>query len=291
MMDRRTFLGQMTAAGVVASARLGGVVRAMTLPAIGVQLYTARGEMQKDVEGTLAKIAAIGYTQVEFAGYFDKSPQEIRQILDRHNLTAPSTHIDLTTISTKLPSAIETCRVIGHRYIVMPYLDDATRAQPDAFAKVAETLNKAGAETKKAGIQLAYHNHNFEFAPVNGVLPFETLMKTLDPDLVKMELDICWATSAKQDPAALFARYPGRFAMVHLKGLRKVPDQGAAAPIPQVLPDVTDVGGGGDVIDWKAVLVACADAKIDRYFVEHDQPADPFASLTASYTNLKRLTA
>ncbi len=292
-MDRRTFLGQLAAAGVVASTRIGAAGQAAgqrRLSTIGVQLYTARTEMTKDVEATLAKIAGIGYKEVEFAGYFDKTPQEIRQMLDRHGLTAPSAHIDLTTISTKLPQTLDAAHTIGHRFIVMPYLDDATRAQPDIYKTVADTLNKAGEASKNAGIRMAYHNHNFEFVEANGTSGFQQLLQNLDPALVDFELDLCWATSTGQDPVALFQKYPKRISMVHVKGLRKKPAQGAAAPIPEVLPDVTEVGSNGDVIDWTAILAQASTSGVQHYFVEHDQPKDPFASLEASYGYLKGLT-
>lgn len=293
-MDRRTFLGQVAAAGVLAATRVGAaeLTMAETIKKIGVQLYTAREEMAKDVEATLATIAGIGYKEIEFAGYFDKTPKAIRQMLDKHGLTSPSTHIALADITAKLPEVLEASHVIGHRYIVMPYLDDATRAQPDIYKKVADTLNKAGAEAKKANIEIAYHNHNFEFVAVNGTSHFESLMGMLDPKLVQVELDLCWATSANQDPVALFKKYPGRFPMVHVKGLRKKPANGAATPIPDVLPDVTDVGQDGDVIDWKAIFAQSSVGGVRHYFVEHDQPKnhDPFTSLKASYGYLKELT-
>jgi sugar phosphate isomerase/epimerase len=289
-LGRRAFMGHMAAAGVLASTGTAfGQGGGRRLSPIGVQLYTARDEMAKDVEGTLAKIAAIGYTQVEFAGYFDKTPEQIRQVLDRHGLTAPSTHIDLATISTKLPETIEASHTIGHKFIVMPYLDDATRVKPGIYQQVADTLNKAGAEARKAGIQIAYHNHNFEFVETNGHMPFETLMQAFDPALVKNELDLCWATAAGQDPVTLFKTYPGRFPMVHVKGLRKKPANGAATPIPDVLPDVTEVGSGGDIIDWATIFAQAGAGGVEYYFVEHDQPTDPFASMAASFTYLEGL--
>jgi sugar phosphate isomerase/epimerase len=288
-LDRRTFLGQLAAAGVLMSTGPGPAEASARIKKVGVQLYTARADMAKDVDGTLAKIAALGYKEVEFAGYFDKSPQAIRDILKRHGLSSPSTHIDLVTISTKLPQTLEASHSIGHKFIVMPYLDDATRVQPDIYKRVADTLNKAGMEAQKAGIQIAYHNHNFEFVSTNGSSPFEQMMTAFDPTLVKVELDLCWATSAKQDPIALFNKYPGRFPMVHVKGLKKVPVNGASAPIAQVLPDVTDVGATGDVVDWKAIFGQSSVGGVQHYFVEHDQPAVALDSLKASYGYLQGL--
>jgi sugar phosphate isomerase/epimerase len=289
-LNRRMFLTHVAAAGALwpagAAFAQAGQRR---LDQIGVQLYTARTDMARDVEGTLAKIAALGYTQVEFAGYFDQSPAAIRDMLARHGLTSPSTHIDLATISTKLPQTLEASHTIGHQFIVMPYLDDATRAQPDIYKKVADTLNKAGAEAQKAGIAIAYHNHNFEFIPAGGTTPFEQMMAAFDPALVKVELDLCWATSTGQDPVAIFRKYPGRFPMVHVKGLKKVPALKASAPIADVLPDVCDVGATGDVVDWKGIFAQSSLAGIRYSFVEHDQPADALTSLRNSYQYLQAI--
>lgn len=287
-IDRRTFIGQV-ATGVVAASSLGSLVAQMKLQKIGVQLYTLRSEMEKDVEKTLASVSAAGFAEVEFAGYFNKPAAEIRAILDRHKLTSPSAHIDFNTISTKLPQVLSDSHTIGHKYIVMPYLDDTLRAQPDIYKRVADTLNKAGAESAKAGITMAYHNHNFEFVPVNGVTPFDMLLKACDPKLVKFELDLCWATAAGQDPVAVFKKNPGRFPMVHVKGLTKKP-AGASTPIPEVLPNVSDVGAPGDVVDWKGIFAASKIGGIEHYFVEHDVPKAPLESIKNSYAYLRALT-
>lgn len=289
-VDRRTFVGQLATAGLVAAS---GVGFAQTGPRridrVGMQLYTVRSEMEKDVEATLSRIAAIGYKEVEFAGYFEKTPRQIRDMLARHDLTAPSTHIDLTTISTRVAGVIEDSLIIGHKFIVMPYLDDVTRAQPDIYKRVADTLNTVGAAASQAGLQVAYHNHNFEFIPSGGQTGFDILTSSTDPSLVQIELDLCWAVAAGQDPVALFRAHPGRFPMVHVKGLRRKPAAGASAPIAQVLPDVVDVGVAEDIVDWKGIFAQASLGGIEHYFVEHDQPADPFASLQVSYRNLQAL--
>jgi sugar phosphate isomerase/epimerase len=146
--------------------------------------------------------------------------------------------------------------------------------------------------SKQAGIQFAYHNHNFEFAPIEepaGKLPYDFLLESCDPALVKMELDLCWITAAGKDPLEYFRRYPGRFPMVHVKGLRAVPAAtGKAVPIDRVLPDIADVGHD-DVIDWKRIFAQSRTAGIEHYFVEHDVPKQPFDSLKASYDYLSAL--
>jgi sugar phosphate isomerase/epimerase len=297
-MTRRTFLGQVAAgtlmsAGVTSAAdlsRAGGEAAKAEhmIERLGLQLYTVRNEMGKDFEGTLARVTAAGYREVEFAGYFDHAPKDVRAILDRHKLTAPSTHVDYASVETKLAQVIETSHVIGHKFVVNPWIDEEMRKQPDVWKRMAATFNKAGEACKKAGLQFAYHNHHFEFVPVNGVMPFDQLLKECDADLVKMELDLCWITVARQDPLLYFQRYPGRFPLVHVKGLKKVPEGEAPVPFDQAIPNITDVGTN-DVIDWKRIFAKADQAGIRHYFVEHDAAPSPFDSLNASAKYLNTL--
>ena len=255
---------------------------------LGLQLYTVRTEMAKDFAGTLAKVAAAGYQEVEFAGYFDQDPKKVRAVLDRHKLTAPSAHIDYPTVQSKLDQAIDAARAIGHKFLVNPWIDEEMRKQPDIWQRVAATFNKAGETCKKAGIQFAYHNHHFEFVPVNGVMPFDLLLKECDANLVKMELDLCWITVAQKDPLTYFQSYPGRFPLVHVKGVKKIPDGQAPVPFDQAIPNITDVGAN-DVIDWKRIFAKSSQAGIQHYFVEHDQPPSPLESIRASAEYLHQL--
>ena len=295
-ITRRTFLGQMAVSTLIPAAgraaelatpkrqgRDGGKIERL-----GVQLYTVRTEMAKDFEGTLAKVAAAGYNEVEFAGYFDQDPKKVRAILDRHKLSAPSAHIDYATVETKLDQALAAARVIGHRFLVNPWIDEEMRKQPDIWQRVAATFNKAGETCRKAGIQFAYHNHHFEFVPVNGVAPFDLLLKECDPNLVKMELDLCWITVARKDPVSYFERYPGRFPLVHVKGLKKIPEGQAPVAFDQAIPNITDVGAN-DIVDWKRIFAKSSQAGIRHYFVEHDQSPAPFDSIQASATYLHQL--
>ena len=289
-LDRRLFLGTL-GAGVLA-ARSAWAAR---IGRIGMQLYTVRTDLEKDFDGTLARVAAIGYKEVEFAGYFGHTPQQVRDALKKHGLSAPAAHLDYPTVSNpeKWAKALDDSAVIGHKFVVNPWIDESIRNKPGIWKDVAETYNTAAAAAKKHGIQFCYHNHNFEFYPredAGGKQPFDLLLESCDPKLVKMELDLCWISAAGKDPLEYFNRYPGRFPLVHVKGLRKVP---AASPTPipidKVLPDVTDVGHD-DVIDWKRIFAKSKEAGIEHYFVEHDVPKDPFASLKASYDYLSTLT-
>src|SRR6476620_3125497 len=258
-MTRRRFLGHVAASPLIPIAadlsRRGSEAAKAEhkIERLGLQLYTVRDQIAKDFEGTLAKVAAAGYKEVEFAGYFDHAPKDVRAILDRHKLSAPSTHVDYASVETKLPQVIEASHAIGHRFVVNPWLDDEMRKQPDIWKRVAASFNKAGEACKKAGLQFAYHNHHFEFVPVNGVMPFDLLLNECDADLVKMELDLCWITVARQDPLVYFQRYPGRFPLVHVKGLKKVPEGEPPVPFDRAIPNITDVGTD-DVVDGKRIF-------------------------------------
>ena len=287
IFDRRTFLTTMGSA-MLAMRHL----RAASIPRLGVQLYTVRGLMEKDFDGTRAAVAAIGYTEVEFAGYFKRTPKDVQDALKKHGLTAPSVHVPYDSLTGDAwTRAIDNARTIGHKYLVNAWVDESLRKQPDAWKRIAETYNRAGEVSKRAGVQFAYHNHNFEFAPradAGGKLPYDILLESCEPALVQMELDLCWISAAGKDPLDYFRRYPGRFPMVHIKGLRKIPANGADAPIDSILAVMTDVGHE-DAIDWKRIFAQSRGAGIQHYFVEHDVPKQPLESLKASHGYLARL--
>jgi sugar phosphate isomerase/epimerase len=271
-MDRRSFLGTVTAAGILAN-RLAFAAE-KKIEKVGLQLYTVRDQMKADFTGTLAKVAKIGYREMEFAGYFDNSPQEVRRLLDENGLTAPSAHIEYDHIVNKTSEVIEASKVVGHTYVVCPHLSEEMRSDAAAWKKIAQALTKAGAETKKAGIQLAYHNHNFEFKMFDGKSGYDILLEESDPKLVKMEMDLYWTTKAGADPLKYFAKYPGRFPLVHVKDMDKA-------------GDFAEVGSG--TIDWKPIFAKSQEAGIKHYFVEQDQSKDPFASIKSSYDYLHDL--
>jgi sugar phosphate isomerase/epimerase len=291
-MKRRTFIGTSVAATLAARTAFAGGMPKMVRP-IGVQLYTVRDAMKSDFEGTVAKVAATGYKEVEFAGYFNKSPKDIRAILDKNGLAAPSCHVPYSTLEKSWPEALEAANVIGHKLIVNPWIEVDQRNSADGWKKAAELFNKCGESAKKAGIQFAYHNHTFEFQQANGLdgkLPYDYLLANCDKDLVKMELDLCWITVAGKDPIKYFNENPGRFPAVHVKDIKQLPKPEDA---PTTGPDrqmgfLTDVGSG--VIPWKDIFANSGKAGIQHYFVEQDNPSDPFASIKNSYDFLSKLS-
>ncbi len=295
MMNRRAFLHTSVAAAAASAFARDTWAQDRKIDRIGLQLYSVRTLMKADVAGTLAKVAAIGFKEVEFAGLFDQAPKDVRAMLDKNGLTAPATHVDWATVENKLPETIETARILGHQFIIVPYVGETERKQPDIWKRAADLFNKAGAETLKSGIQFAYHQHGFEFVPsaaLGGKLPYDYLLENTDPKLVKMELDICWTVAAEQDPVKYFERFPGRFPLVHVKDWLKdgspgAPYAGALGPDTKFTGQMANVGQGS--IDWKRILSNAGKGGVKHYIVEHDNPKSPLEDLTGSFKYLSAL--
>ena len=290
-MNRRSFVK--TATTITAASflpgRLGWAAGEHKAEKIGVQLYSVRDQMKADFDGTLAKVASIGYKEVEFAGYFGHTPREVRVALENNGLNSPSCHVQYDVLDAdKWPAQVESAKIIGQSYIINPWIPEDLRKSDDIWKRAADTFNRCGEESKKAGIQFAYHNHWFEFMPVNGKLPYDELLTMCDPNLVKMELDLCWITVAGADPLKYFDRYPGRFPLVHVKDVKKIPQitTGGAQNFGDTV-DLTEVGSG--IIDWKRIFAQSDKAGIKYYIVEHDRPKQPFESIKISYEYLSKL--
>lgn len=276
-MKRREFLkvslaGTLTGAGV---AGISGLLAAdRQLSKIGVQLYTVRGLMQEDFLGTLREVAAVGYKEFEFAGYYDRSPGEIRSILDDLGVEAPSTHVSLVAVREDLDGLIEQARTIGHRYLTVPSLPGGERDTLQAYSRIAKEFNQIARTCRDAGLNFAYHNHAFEFEAMDGRLPYDVLLEETDPELVEMEVDLFWMIAGGHDPLAYFEKYPGRFSLCHVK------DRTASG-------EMASVGGG--VVDFAAIFAKSDQAGLKHYIVEHDRPESPLDSIRASYAHLKEL--
>jgi sugar phosphate isomerase/epimerase len=275
-MDRREFMQTMAGAGLaIACTGVRRTPHTARIDKIGIQLYTVRDQMKADFEGTLAHIAEIGYKEVEFAGYFDHTPADVKAILARHGLAAPSTHIPVTDLDT-YKTAVDGAKAIGHDYIVMPWIPAEKRKTLDDWKKMADLFNHAAQVAHDAGLQFAYHNHDFEFPKIDGQVPYDLLLSSTDPKLVQLEIDLYWITKAGQDPLSYFSRWPGRVPLVHVKDSAGAPEHKMA-----------DVGQGQ--IDWKRIFAKREQAGIKHFFVEHDQPPQPFDDIAVSYKYLSQL--
>lgn len=261
---------------------------------IGLQLYTVRDAMAKDPKGTLAKVAQIGYKEMEGATYtgtelyYGMTPKDFLKVIDDNGLSIVSSHYLLGsfvegqpapkgTIENDWQRAVDDAASIGQKYMVCAYLPDFIRKTPDDFKKIAAHFNKAGEICKKSGIQFCYHNHDFEFVKVDGQLPYNLLLHETDKNLVKMEMDIYWVTKGGADPLTLFRENPGRFVLWHVKDMDNTPKH-----------FFTEVGSG--IIDFKAIFAHAKESGMQHFFVEQDIcPGSPFVSIAKSYNYLKKM--
>lgn len=246
------------------------------LTAIGLQLYTLRSLMAKDPEGTLARVAQIGYREVEFAGYFGRTSAQIRSVLAANKLTSPSTHIPFPATDDAWSHTLDQAAEIGHQWVVIAYLDAAQRSKPDDWSRIADRYNQLGAKARERGLRFAYHNHDFEFVKVGDGTALDLLLSSTDPRFVDFEMDIYWVVKGGGDPIALIKKYPHRFPLMHAKDATAAPER-----------TMTEVGGG--TIDFKSIFRNAGLSGMQHVFVEHDQPADPLESARSSYRYLAAL--
>lgn len=261
----------------------GAVASRRKLNRIGLQLYTVRDQMKADLPGTLANVAAIGYKEVEFAGYFGRSPAEIRDLLARNGLTSPSTHVPIELMRKEWPKTLAAAKQAGHQWVTIPWLGESERGGIDAWKRLAAEFNGAARIARDSGLRFAYHNHDFELTPIppalpqgSPTIPLEVLISNTDPALVDFELDLYWLTKGGGVASTYFHKYGKRFPLVHVKDSKGGIDH-----------EMTEVGSGS--INFRGIFAEGEKAGIQHYFVEHDQPADPMASISTSYKYLASL--
>ncbi len=286
MTDRRDFLrtlGATAAAGALwpktALASGADLLAAnASIRRIGVQLYTVRGAMEKDgVEPTLARIAQLGFREVEFAGYFGRTGAQIRDALKANGLSSPSTHISLELLkSPGFPQLVETAATIGHKWMNLAWLAPPDRGSAEKYNAHADALLAGQKVASAAGITMGYHNHDFEFDPIGATNGYEILLDRTKGSGIQFEMDLYWMSVAGKDPVSYWKRFPGQFPMVHVK-------DSAGAPT----NEMRSVGDG--TINWAQLFAQRKVAGIQHFYVEHDNPKDPWASITSSVAYLKRL--
>lgn len=274
-MKRRDFLKTSSALAATSmfafTPTFGG-----TKKSIGVQLYTVRKEINKDLIGTLKKVADIGYTSIEPAGYRDgkfygKVPKEFKKIANDLGLEVLSSHNGIRP--DHIEKIVEDNVSLGVDYTVLPYLGNTQRKTLDDYKKLAESFNTYGEVCNKAGIKFAYHNHAFEFDVMEDKFPYDVLLEGTDPDLVSFEMDLYWLKKAGKDPIDYFDKYPGRFAMWHVKDMDPLSGK------------YTEVGSGN--IDFKEIFNNPSKSGMQYFFVELDNSERPaLESIKISYDYL-----
>lgn len=184
---------------------------------LGYQIYSAREEAEKDLAAVCAKLKEFGYDGVEFAGFYGYTAEQINDILSANGLVAVSSHVPYVSIVEDMAGTIAFHKAIGCKFIAVPYLDEQTRPGAPGFAAAIRNIAKFGAMCKAEGIQLLYHNHDFEFIKLSGQYGLDFLYDAIPADLLATELDTCWVNVAGENPAAYIRKYAGRCPVVHLK--------------------------------------------------------------------------
>ncbi|MES2875709.1 MAG: sugar phosphate isomerase/epimerase [Bacteroidota bacterium] len=284
MTNRRTFIQQ---AALIGAGMLANPADLLSKPRkkVGLQLYTLRNLISKDVRGVIAKIADIGFKEVETygfspaGGFWGLKPKEFKSLMKSHGIKSPSGHYNFEPYlgannMDSLKANIEAAQELDQKYLTVPYLSEPLRKNLDSYKSLAGKLNEAAVQARQAGLQLVYHNHDFEFINFNGTTGFDILLRETDPQDLKFELDIYWAVKAGKDPVALFEQNPGRYVMWHVKDMDKADKS------------YTEVGSGS--INYSQIFAKYKQSGMKHYFVEQDViKIDPYESITRSFQHLK----
>jgi sugar phosphate isomerase/epimerase len=243
---------------------------------VALQLYTVRDQTANDFGGTVRRVAEIGYAGIEFAGVAGLNVQAVRRLLSETGLKTAGSHIPLQTFEKSLEAIIVYNKIIGNRFVGVPWLPDEFR-NPAGFRKMALRMNRWGAAAREEGLVLYYHNHAFEFEPIEGTRGIDILLAETNPSLVAFECDVYWVNYAGEDPAAFIRAHAGRFPLVHLKDMIGQGEERTFA----------EVGEGS--IDFASIFEASESQGVEWYIVEQDRCARPsLESAQMSLDNLKR---
>jgi len=280
MANRRYFLKSITLlSGVLAASSLRGdpfTLKAKKMKT-GIQLWTLRDEISADLSATLATVARIGYNSIEAYGFdgsfYQHTAKEFRNMCNDLGLEITSTHCNITASNASLYA--EKAAEAGLRYLVLPSFNGRPEKTTDDFKRAAAEMNQVGEITQKAGITFGYHNHNFEFLPIEGRLPYDVLLAETDPHLVAFEMDIFWVLKGGQNPSNYFNNHPGRFKLWHIKDLG---NNGESCIV------------GNGQIKFRELINQAEEAGLQNIFYEQEQYAEgtPVHCAQQSYNYYRR---
>jgi sugar phosphate isomerase/epimerase len=277
-MDRRRFL--QVSAGLAAASTLPvhtlfSLGTEKLIP-VALQLYSVREDCATDFPGTIAAVAKIGYQGVEFAGYYNYSAQEVRKMLDDNGLKCAGTHTGLDTVTgDALEKTIEYNRILGNSYLIIPWLTEEYRNSKETWLKTCALFNELAEKVKPHGMRIGYHNHTFEFEPVNGEMPWDIFAQNTTEEVI-LQFDTSNAATAGADTLPYLKKYPGRSVTIHLK------EYSATKPDALI--------GNGD-IPFKEIIEVCRSTGGTKWFIveEEKDTMPPLAAARISYDNLMKL--
>jgi len=262
---------------------------------IALQVYSVRGDMEKDFFGTLRAVKEMGYAGVEFAGLYGNDPKEIKAFCEEIGLVPLSAHVPFQELMADMDGTIAAYKLLGVQYVVIPYLTEDLRPGQPGFQTVIDGMKQSRAELKEAGLVQQYHNHDFEFVKLDGEYALDILYRELGPELLQTQIDTCWVNVAGVDPAGYIRKYAGRTPTVHLKdfvgsksenmyGLIGLKDSAAKASDSfQLRP----VGKGRQ--DFPAIVAAADEGGAKWYIVEQDEPSMGLTALECAKTSIDYL--
>ena len=307
MMKRRRFI-KSTAAVVAGSLLTTDAIKAAVfsnkshLDKIGLQLFSVPKMLEKDFEGAMKALSDIGYKELEFfgpypfstdsakkfwdsvtpslgfsgSGYFGRTAQQVKEILDRYNLTTPSMHVDLDTLRTKMNDIGEAAHVLGQTYAGLPAIPADQRHTLDDYKHMADEFNKIGEAAQKVSLKFFYHNHGYGLKEMEGKIPFDVILERTDPNLVFLEMDIYWMTAGGADLVKYLDNNPNRFKLMHIKDMLKqvrfAGDGGDPKQWIELFPYMTSAGSG--VLDLKTILSHAKKSGMEHFIVEQDRVDD-----------------
>jgi sugar phosphate isomerase/epimerase len=288
MINRRSFLQQtgIISAGIMLTPSF---LTAKTNRQYGLQLFAFKEQLPKEVNSIIPKIAKAGYKQVEPFGYskangfWGLTASEFKKLLDDNGLTAPSAHYSLDSFlssgnTAQVEEVIEAAKILGQKYIVLPYLTEQYRNSSDTMNAVVDKINIAAEKVQQAGLKMAYHNHDFEFKNIEGLRLFDLLLNNTNAEQLDFEMDIYWVVRSGEDPLKWLNAHPNRFRLIHIKDMEK------ANPALN-----TEIGSGS--IDYKTILKKARSAGVKYYIVEQENfKIDQFLSIEKSINYLKQIS-
>lgn len=302
-------------------ATLAGTHKLMATPSllnnIGIQLFSVPKMLSEDFEGGLEMLSSIGFKEIELfgpypfsdeknikqwagaasmlgfsgSGYFGKSRDEVKSLMQKYGFKVPAMHTDMDTLNNKMPELAEAANSLGAKYVVLPSIPDEKRQNLDGYKRVADEFNKIGEKAKNHGIRFAYHNHGYGFHEMEGKIPMDIIFKETDPKLVYFEMDLFWTTAAGADPVKLLKEHKGRYKLMHIKDMTEEKqfsgDGGDASQWFVLFPYMASAGEG--VLDLPNILSTAKKNGVDHFFVEQDMVREPEAALEKSFNYLKRV--
>ncbi|MGH3147676.1 MAG: sugar phosphate isomerase/epimerase family protein [Rubrobacter sp.] len=245
---------------------------------ISLQLYTVREHTASDLPATLRRLAEMGYTAVEFAGYGDLSPQDLSPLLDDLGLRASGAHVPLDSWETDPQAVVADMHALDCAHAVVPMAPPERRSDEESVFRLAEGFNRWGELCRSEGVTFSYHNHDFEFAPLGDTTMWDLLIRETDPGLVHLELDLYWVRYGGADPETVLRDLGDRISLVHLKDMAADEER-------------SDLPVGEGTMPWQRLLQVADDAGVEWYIAEQDNPRDAFEDVQSSLRHMQELSS